>query len=420
MKPPVTLSILGTLLALLGAGCSTMNPEPIRDLAPLLPSGGETLRASLAHPADLRLQILVAEVIHPPGHPPRLQRHGYRVDAEYFYPASTVKLCAAVAALQSIELLQTLHPGPDLAFVPLEIAPLFPGDLPQSHDPSNLDGGHITVAHEIRKISLVSDNPAFNRLFDLVGHQQLNRSMHDLGLASVVINHRLSETRSIPNPRASAEVTFKPAAHPPITVPARVSTLDLSHHLPGRLVGNAHLRGQTRVDEPMDFSARNRISLVDLQNLMVKVVRPDIALPGSSLRLTPAHRALLVDSMTEYPRESNNPRYSARDFPDEYSKFLLPGVRRVFPDSTPGRRIEITGKIGRAYGFSIENAHLHNPANGRSVFVTAALYTNSDGVLNDDQYEYTSLADPLLADLGELIARRWLTPASRNDSVGGK
>lgn len=33
------------------------------------------------------------------------------------------------------------------------------------------------------------------------------------------------------------------------------------------------------------------------------------------------------------------------------------------------------------------------------------LYTNADGVLNDDEYEYETVADPFLADLGEVVAR---------------
>ena len=51
---------------------------------------------------------------------------------------------------------------------------------------------------------------------------------------------------------------------------------------------------------------------------------------------------------------------------------------------------------------------MHNPKNGRAVFVAAVLYTNSDGILNDDKYDYETLADSFLADLGELVARRWL------------
>jgi hypothetical protein len=70
--------------------------------------------------------------------------------------------------------------------------------------------------------------------------------------------------------------------------------------------------------------------------------------------------------------------------------------------------VEITGKIGRAYGFTIENSCLRNPTNGRTVFVAVAIHTNDDGVLNDDRYEYETVADPFLADLGEWVARRWL------------
>jgi hypothetical protein len=112
--------------------------------------------------------------------------------------------------------------------------------------------------------------------------------------------------------------------------------------------------------------------------------------------------------MTQYPRESTDPCYPVEDYPDAYSKFLLPGIRRVLPSTTSGERIEITGKIGRAYGFSVENAYVRHPGTGRAVFVTAAIYTNADGVLNDDLYEYGAVADPFFADLGELVARRWL------------
>jgi len=398
-------------LALIISGCASSAPTPMNDLTPLLNRHADQFGPVLTNAAEQRVQILISEVVNDRDGAPRLRRHGYRVDAEYFYPASSVKLCGAVAALQTLEQLQAEHHTGDLLDAPFEIAPLFPGDVPQTNDVTNLRRGRITAGHEIRKVALVSDNQAFNRLFDLVGHERLNRSMRELGLRSVVINHRLSEPRNIPNPLASAEVKIFPEGGAPVIVPARVSQLALTNKAGRLLVGKGYLKGDTNLNEPMDFSRRNGISLVDLQDLLIKVTRPDIELGTPALNLTPAHRARLLQAMTEYPRESTNPLYAAKNYPDYYSKYLLPGVRRIFPSQDRGERVESTGKNGRAYGFSIENSYLHNPKNGRAVFVTAVIYTNADGILNDDKYEYETVADPFLENLGELVARRWLTDA---------
>ena len=404
----IRLFIAAIVGASLLCGCTTIHPKQMTDLSPVLQSCSNKFERVIASPESFRAQVLISEVVTNRSGRIQLKRHGYRVGAEYFYPASTVKLCVAVAALKTVERLQPASLVTDLADVPMEIAPLFPGDAPQVTDASNVRGGYITVAHEMRKIALVSDNQAFNRLYDLVGHEQLNRAMHELGLRSVVINHRLSETRTIPDMRASAEVAFRVTGGEAIVIPARSSKLMLTNTAKNLLVGNGFLKGEQLVKTPMDFSARNGIALVDLQDLLVKVARPDVDLGTPGLKLSASHRARLLQAMTEYPRESANPIYPAKDFPDDYSKFLLPGIRRVFPSMSSGERVESTGKIGRAYGFSIENSFVRNPANGRAVFVTAVLYTNADGVLNDDKYEYETVADPFFADLGELVASRWL------------
>ena len=404
----IRLFIAAIGVAGLLCSCSTIHQTRMTDLAPVLQSCSNKFERVIASPETFRAQVLISEIVTNRSGQIELKRHAYRLGAEYFYPASTVKLCASIAALQTVERLQPSALATDLADVPMKIAPLFPGDAPQINDASNVQGGYITVAHEMRKIGLVSDNQAFNRLYDLAGHEELNRAMHALGLRSVIINHRLSESRTIPDMRASAAVTFRVPGGEPIVVPARSSKLMLTNTPKNLLVGNGYMKGEQLINTPMDFSGRNGISLLDLQDMLVKVARPDIDLGTPALRLSESHRARLLQAMTEYPRESTNPIYAAKDYPDEVSKFMLPGIRRVFPSIVPGERVESTGKLGRAYGFSIENSYIRNPANGRAVFVSAVLYTNADGVLNDDKYEYETLADPFFADLGELIARRWL------------
>ena len=87
-------------------------------------------------------------------------RHGYRVDAEYFYPASTIKLCTAVAALAELPRLRAATGLPLTACSPLRFHPLPDRLLPsaaaegeqvcEDSDPSNLQGGAVTLAHEAR------------------------------------------------------------------------------------------------------------------------------------------------------------------------------------------------------------------------------------------------------------------------------
>jgi len=379
-----------------------------------LQTGGPALQKVFSNPQAYRAQVLITEVVRTPNGKPGLRQFRFRAGSEYFYPASSIKLCAAIAALQSLteHSAQARIPAIDWLHAPIQIAPLFPGDAEQSSDLSNEANQKITIGHELRKLAIVSDNQAFNRLFDVVGLDSLNQQMHDLGLSSVRIRHRLSDPRSIPHGNASAAVRILPLGLPPVSIPARLGSFSDTNSAPGLLIGEGFMRAKTRLNGPTDFSTRNGISLDDLQTLLILLARPDI-LPAHQprLQLHPTYRTFLLEALTMYPHESTNPRYIQAEFPDDYSKFLLPGVRRVFPSSSPQERIQITGKIGRAYGFSTENAWLRNPSNGREVFVAATLYTNSDGILNDDRYDYESVADPFFADLGELVARTWLSTA---------
>ena len=408
MKTLASLIALGGMVLQMVFG-AVVQAAPVADLTPLLQAHADKFGRLLAKPAEYRLQLLISRVTTNGDGRPGLNRLGFRVGAEYFYPASAIKLGAAVTALQAIEQLQAEYHCADLLQAPMGIAPLFPGDPAQTNDPSNLDGGKITLAHELRKMALVSDNDAFNRLFDLVGHERLNLNLRALGLSSVVINHRLSDSRRVSGGRASAAVTFYPPGGTPDVVPARRSSLILTNQAAKLKVGRGYMQDGRLVNAPMDFTEGNGISLMDLQSLLIKLVRPDIDLGTPPLKLSAEHRAWVLRAMTEYPRESTNPVYSAADFPDDYCKCLLPGIRRVFPSATPGERIEITAKIGQAYGFTIENSYVCNPKNGRAVFVTAVIYTNTREILNSDQYEYDTVAEPFYADLGELVARQWLT-----------
>ncbi|HEX6201595.1 MAG TPA: serine hydrolase [Thermoanaerobaculia bacterium] len=403
---------LAGLAAALLAGCAgTAAPPapaapPAAAASPLvrqLLASHPGLESVLADAAGHRLQVVVGLVEPGPGGRPVLVQHGFRLGAEYSYPASAVKLFAAVAALERLAELRRETGLPIDLDTPLVFHPLFAGEEVEDRDPSNLDGGRITVRHEIRKLFLVSDNQAFNRLYELVGQDRLAASLARAGIAGGRVVHRLDEARSEAENRRSPRIdlvgdgfrhTLPEREAPPLPPP---------EPLPGLLAGRAHFAGGARVDRPFDFTAKNRFPLADLQRGLCRVVRPDVDCGGPGFALADGDRAVLVEAMRQLPRESANPRYDPAEVPDDFVKFVLPGLRRV----VGGERLEVYDKSGQAYGFTTENAYVVDRGGGRPFFLAATLYTNADEVLNDDRYEYAEVALPFLADLGEAAAR-WL------------
>jgi hypothetical protein len=360
----------------------------------------------LAEASKYRLMAVLGTVEPGPDGRPRLVQEGFRLDEDYYYPASTVKLLIAAAALERLAELRTETGLPLSVDTPLAFHPLFAGDELLDRDPSNLEGGAITLRHEIRKLFLVSDNDAFNRLYEFIGQDLLAESLTRAGLPQARLIHRLARPMSAEDNRRMPRVDFLNADGTPLyTLPERTSAaLPELAPVPGILVGEAYLTNdepQKRIEGPMDFSPKNRVSLADLQRALCMIVAPEVECGGPGFRLSAEDRALLLDPMHTLAGDSRNPLYDRGEHPDDEVKPFRPGLLRVLP----AERLEVYNKVGWSYGFSIDTAWIVDRQTGRSFFLAATLYTNADGVINDDQYEYKTVAWPFLADLAEAAAR---------------
>lgn len=353
--------------------------------------------------AKYKLQILLTVVDDTDTDKPMITRHGYRLEEEYFYPASSIKTFAAAAALVKLQELRDETGLPIDHKTPIVIHPLFDDEKLQDADPTNVATGKMTLEMEIRKTLLVSSNDAYNHLFEFVGHQQIHDTLTQAGLPDTRLNHRLSEFRSPEDNRQSPRIDFILDDDTTHTLPERTSTLITDNAgLNGLSIGDAYMSDGQRVDEPLNFLNKNHASLEDLQNFLILVTRPDISMPQSfALPLSDQDRAILKSALSQHPYESKNPVYTPDDISelDGYPLFQ-PGLERIYPRED----LLLYAKGGTAYGFKIANASITHKPTGRTFFLAATLYTNSDGVLNDDQYDY-DLADQFLTDLAEAVAR---------------
>jgi hypothetical protein len=377
------------------------NPNPSPGPGPDTARIGELLAAhpeqfalALSKPEEFRIQIVVT-TFDP------IAEYRYRADAEYVFPASSIKTFAAVAALLALQDLQEQGHGVDLQ-TPMRWCRREACDV--QHDRSNLDGGTITIGHEIRKMQLVSDNYAFNRLYDFVGHRELNETVWALGFPNVRIKHRMYGRLDERSRRTTPRIEMHPPGGEPVVIPRRVSDLPLSPHpIAGVKVGRKHYDHRMRLhDGPLDFGNKNHSAITDLHRLTIALNRPDF--PGiPQLPLSAEHRAFLLQAMSEDPLASTNPVYRDKKEHLRY-KLLIKGVMRVIPLE----RIRYVAKSGRAYGFHSDSAYIEDTATGRAIAVTAVVHANDDGIVGDDVYIYDELSRPFFKDLGEVLAREFL------------
>jgi Beta-lactamase enzyme family len=401
--------VFGSVVAFGMAACEAGKPRADAVMEAMRRERPQAFESIEGKHRDHRVQIAFAKIVPSlDGSSPTLVRWTYRCGDEYFYPASSVKLFACIAAFEKLAELRASSGNPLVdADSPMHLSPLFAGDASQDGDASNVSGQVITVHHLMRKIMLVSDNEAFNRLYDLVGRDELNARMHAAGLASVSISHRLSDARRIPDQAATAQVRLD-TPRGPVTVPARVGTMKLPVAGRDARIGAGVMSGDAVKPGPMDFTHRNGVSLIDLQNAMIMLTRPDINLGLPGFRLEESDRRRMLAAMEEYPRQSRNPIYDDPHLTDEYCKFFLPGLRQW----RPGHHIRVLNKVGQAYGFTTDNAYIEDADTGEAFFLAATIYTNDDGIFNDDKYEYTTVAEPFMADLARAVAEHWFPSCS--------
>ena len=104
--------------------------------------------------------------------------------------------------------------------------------------------------------------------------------------------------------------------------------------------------------------------------------------------------------LSQLPRETDFPAYDTTVFYDTYCKFLLFGADksvRIPP------HIKMYNKVGDAYGFCLDVAYIRDQRAGVEFLLSAVIYCNKDGIINDDKYEYEELAFPFMKYVGELI-----------------
>ena len=297
----------------------------------------------------------------------------------YFYPASSVKFPIAVLTLEKLN---------SLADLDMNTVFYIEGDTLET-----------TVAKEISKIFAVSDNEAYNRLFEFLGQDEINQRLAEIEIKNTRISHRVS------TPNAD-NITTKP-----IVIYVNDSTIRVTEKiinqpikaldLNGSKKGNGYYEDDILINKPFNFSLKNHYPIEAQQEVLKRIIFPENYKPNEQFKISEEQRAFILKAMHTLPKEVG---YDANKYFDSYVKFFMYGDNH---ESIPDN-IEIYNKVGYAYGTLTDCAYIKDTKNDIEFLITATILVNKNGIFNDDTYEFDTVGIPFLAQLGRELYKQEL------------
>lgn len=359
------------------------------------------LQKVLNHPDSFQYQIIYTRIDRNKHNKPSFHNYYLNVDADKYYnPASTVKLPVALVALEKLN--EMNKPGVN-KFTTMLTDSSYSSQTKVLTDTSAANG-LPSVAQYVRKIFLVSDNDAYNRLYEFDGQQTLNEKLWQKGYSNTRIVRRFVTMTEEENRHTNAIRFMKDGQLIYEQQPAyNTGAFDYRKQ---ELVGKAHYdRNDSLIQSPMDFTRHNKFPLEDLQKMLQSVIFPKSVPAKQRFNLTDDDRSFLLQYMSELPSESHYPNYDTTEYFDSYTKFFLYKSGR----QKPPPYIRIFNKPGWSYGYLTDAAYIVDFKNNVEFIISANIYVNRDGILNDDKYEYKETGYPFFKEIGEIIYQYELT-----------
>ena len=363
----------------------------------LLNENKEKFTKTLANPAAYEVQIIYTQIDRDAQNTPHFKSFEFNADSTfYFYPASTVKLTCSVLALEKINRLKRTISELDKS-TPYRMDSVRRMQIPFAQNPL-AKNALPSIEEDIKEVLIVSDNFAYNHLFDYLGRDYINENLAKKGFTNTRIMHRFS-IPGIDN-RFTAPMTFFDKNNKILLRQGeQVSVNQYVNKQTHLLKGVGYWNDKdSLIEKKFDFSGKNYYSLHDQQKLLKTIMFPESVPAKQRFELTDEDYKFLYKYMGIYPRESQFPSYDSTYY-DGYCKFFMYGDGK---EKRP-ENVRIFNKVGDAYGYMIDNAYIVDFEKGVEFMLSAVILSNEDGIFNDGKYEYETVGTPFFGNLGRII-----------------
>lgn len=348
------------------------------------------------HPQKYRLQILYTQINRDKDNHPHFSSFSYHCSSDlYFNPASTVKMPLSFLSLEKLHKLKKYAVTKDSYMLTDSSY-----DQQQSiQTDSTTPSGFPSIASYIKRIFLVSDNDAYNRLYEFLGQGYIQSQLQKKGYTHTIINRRFYPMNEDQNRHTNRIRFIFPNSYRLLYTQPPAYNTDRFHFGAPILIGKAHMDSRDSIIQgPYDFTRGNKTSLADLTNMLKAVLFPKATAPIHRFNLNTADRKFLLQYMSQYPGETNYPKYDTSKFFDSFTKFYFRNLGHKIPSY-----IRIFNKPGWSYGFLTNIAYIVDFKHHIEFMLSCTLYVNEDGVINDNIYDYDAIGFPFMTALGQGI-----------------
>jgi len=312
----------------------------------------------------------------------------------YFYPASTIKLPTAVLSLQKLNEVNYQ----DLSiYSEMHTDSIYEWQSSSRINPQ-LPNFQANIASYVDQIFGISDNQAYNRLYEFCTADYLRKELKKRGYQETAIIHRLSGGLGAEENRISNPISFY---HNDSILYHQHEFKSAAHETTENIkLGRGYIKNGELVDDAFDFSNKNQFSLSDQHEFLKNLIFQNTIEHDKRFNIKQSDYEFLLKSMASYPSEIKAELLDEQEeYGDNYVKFLMFGSNRnQIPES-----IRIFNKSGFAYGFLIDNAYIVDFENNVEFLLSAVIYVNENQIFNDDNYEYDAIGLPFLQQLGQKV-----------------
>jgi hypothetical protein len=368
-------------------------------LESLLKSRPDLFSEILQKNKQYEIQLIYTQINRDAKNVPSFTTYTYGLDKNrYFYPASTVKFPIALLALEKLNQLKIKGLDRNTTMITGAARKPQEGVIKDSTSANGLP----SIAHYVKKLFVVSDNDASNRLFEFVGQKQVNEILWKKGYRDLQIYQRLSapdfddEANRYTNP-----ITFMNGDKKVYEQAEVFNPLKFQSKIKNPLKGMGYLDKDGKlIKKPFDFKSKNMMTLPVLHEMLKAIYFPKSVSPEKRFNLSNDDLKYVQYCMSILPRECKFPNYDEKEYPDGFVKFVMYG------DTTERipQNIRIFNKVGSAYGFLVENAYVVDFEAKTEFMISGIIYVNEDQIFNDNKYQYKEVGLPFLANLGRVIA----------------